>query len=209
MSTFLALRTRCSVRFSDAAFALVTDATWKDHVNTAYRRVQSAEALWPWRELTSTTLTVVAATRSIALPIDAWRVLSVYNSTDTIKLWPFEGTVEQLRQWDQTETGTPIQYRILNDLLQVYPIPTGSTVLTVEYLGRAADLSGDSDLPVFPSQYHDILVEGALADAYADDGNTSQYTLHDGRFKELLAEMRQDLLSDRQERSSEIVDNWF
>lgn len=210
MSTFLQLRTRASIRFGDAAFALVTDATWKNYINETYRRVISEEALFPNREIETTTLASVALTRAIALPTDSTRVLSVHDHTNFVKLEPIEGVAEHLRLYaTQTEDGVPVSYRVRNGNLLLYPLPTSIYTYWVEYLGRPADLSADADLPAFPSQYHDILVEGALADAYADDGNEKQYLLHDNRFKELFSAMRLDLLGERTERYYEPTDNFY
>src|SRR5207344_2974807 len=117
-------------------------------------------------------LASTALTRAVALPTDATRVLSVHDHTNYVKLEPLEGVAEHLRLWvTQTEDGVPVCYRIRNGNLLLYPLPTGVYTYYVEYLSRPADLSADGDLPAFPSQYHDILVEGALADAYLDDGN--------------------------------------
>jgi hypothetical protein len=209
VSTFSAIRTRCSVRFSDASFQIVTDAVWKDYVNAAYRRTIADEALFPNREL-STTINSVAQTRTLALPTDSTRILSIHDSTNFVKLEPLEGLAEHLRLWvTQTEDGVPVAYRIRNGSILLYPLPQGVNVYTVEYLGRPADLSGDSDLPAFPSQYHDILVEGALSDAYADDGNLKQQALHEARYHELFQAMRLDLLGERGERYYEPTDNFY
>lgn len=209
MSTFLAIRTRCSVRFSDAAFALVTDATWKDYVNAAYRRVVAEENLFPDREITGT-FNSVALARSVALPTDVTRITALHDDTNFVKLEPIEGLSEHLRLYaTQTEDGVPVSYRIREGKVFLYPLPTGIYAYTVEYLGRPADLNADGDLPAFPSQYHDILVEGALADAYLDDGNEKQYLAHDARFKELFQAMRLDLLGERTERYYEPTDNFY
>jgi len=83
-------------------------------------------------------------------------------------------------------------------------------VLQVEYFAGPANLlvSG-SDVPVFPSQYHRLLVEGALARAYLDDGNDKWSTMHFDREAKLLAGMVNDLLGPRQQRFSQIVDDWY
>jgi len=189
---------------------IITDLVWKDYVNACYRRINGAEPLWPWRETTTTTLTIAAETRSATLPTDVFRVVSAFNSTNKSKLTPTEGIAEHLFQWaSQTEDGVPVQYRVFNNQFQVYPLPTILTTFTIEYLVRPADLGADGDIPVFPSEYHDLLVEGALADAYLDDGNLKQQVAHEARYKEQFMQMREDVLSERTERYSEITDNFY
>ncbi len=206
---FSAIRTRCAVRFSDATNALITDTVWKDYVNAVNRRVMAEENLFPNRELT-TTLTSVASQRYLTLPTDSTRITSLHDDTNYVKLEPIEGLAEHLRLYvTQTETGVPVSYRIREGKIDLYPLPTGVYTYTVEYLGKPGDLSADADLPAFPAQYHDILVEGALADAYADDGNAGQYTIHNDRFKELFQAMRLDLLGERTERYYEPTDNFY
>lgn len=207
---FSAIRTRCAVRFADASFAIITDATWKDYVNARYRAVSADSPYWPFLAQRSTSVSVTSETRSTILPTDAFRVQNVWDSTDKVKLEPLEGTAEHWRFWpDNTEDGVPVNYRVRNNSLEVYPLPLVTTTFIVEYAAPPSALSADADLPAFPSQYHDILVEGALADAYADDGNLKQYELHESRFQMLLARMRADLLETQTERYYQITDNFF
>jgi response regulator RpfG family c-di-GMP phosphodiesterase len=71
-----------------------------------------------------------------------------------------------------------------------------------------ADLTA-SDAPVFPAQYHRILVLGALVRAYEDDGALEQAGYYENRFQRMLMGMKGDLLSPRHEGYPPIVDNFF
>lgn len=212
MSTFLQIRQRCAARFSDGSNDIVLDATWKDYVNGRYRNVQAAHPYWPFMESRSTSISIAAGVRSANLTTDGWRVSAVWSSTDGMPLTPLEGRAAYRTLFplgDSEAPGIPAFYRLKANALEVYPLPQVSTTFQVDLWLPAANLTADGDLPIFPSQYHDILVSGALSDAYLDDGNYKAHDVHEGRYKELLGAMMFDLLGPRNERNYEIVDDWY
>lgn len=210
---FSAIRTRCAVRFKDPANVIITDATWKDYVNHRYHEALGHSGLLraPWNEAVTTSLSVTAETRSATLPVDAWHVNSVYNSTALVKMEPLEGIAEHLRYWpDLTEDGTPVTYRIRNNTIEVYPLPSVTTALRVEYVAQLAVLSADADLPVFPQNFHGrLLVDGALADAYLDDGNQKQYDTHEAIFQAAIKDLVMWAGETQTERYPEVTDNFY
>ena len=203
---FSVLRTYAAMRFRDVGNTIVSDANWKLYVNTAYGDVLQALPFFPWNELV-TTLTYTASTRSQALPTDAWQVLSVFNGTDVWPMVELEGREQYLNLYPlQTEIGSPIHYRLFGQNIQIYPLPQNSTALTVEYISMPADMSADSDVPAFPEQFHDLLVIGALARAYRDDGNDDQASSYEAEFKEMLMPLITNMGQPRNPRFYEPVD---
>lgn len=206
---FSAIRTYCATRFRDTGNVIVTDVQWKDYVNTAYGDANMRVPYAPWNEV-SATVSVTAATRTGALPTNVFKVLAVYDATDQIPLVPLEGRTQVFSEYpSQDETGQPMHYRLLGGNILLYPIPTATTSLTVEYLKLPADLSADADVPAFPEAYHDILVSGAVALAYRDDGNLPMAQAYEKEAKEMIAAMIQDAMQPRQDRFYEIVDTAF
>lgn len=207
---FSVIRTRCATRFRDTAFSIVTDAEWKDYVNARYRKVQAASPYWPFEESALTSLTAFAAgDRKKPLPTNVVRVTAVWDSTHGTPLVPLEGRSDFLHLYpSQTETGPPQHYRIHDGNLYLYPLPDTAVTIQIEAFQDLTDLTSDADLPTFPAQFHDILVEGALADAYLDDGAQDQFKQHDDRFSGILNDMLQDQLQPKQERYYQIVDTW-
>jgi hypothetical protein len=111
---------------------------------------------------------------------------------------------------EQNESGVPELYRIYAGRIEVYPLPETNTVLHIEYPAPPALLANATDEPVFPEQYHSMLIEGALARAYVDDGNAAQAEIHLGQFASMLEAMRFDLLgAGRHDRYPTIVDTWW
>lgn len=206
---FSAIRTRCAARFRDTGFAIVTDNQWKDYVNDALADVQAATPFWPWFEATSS-VTVSANSHTAALPTNVVRVSSVLNDTDDIRMRPYEGASEHVADDPaDTWTGPPTYYRVYGTTLYVYPKPTASTSVKLEYTVSSSELSSDSDLPPFPAEFHRILVVGALAKAYEDDANAPMAQVYDANFTALLEGLKVSMLAARQERYPGIVDDFW
>lgn len=204
---FSAIRTYCALRFRDTGLTIVSDTDWKSYVNSVYGDMLSRCTWYPWNEAKST-LSYTAGTRSVNLPLDVWQVLAVWDSTNFQPLVPLEGRVQVYQLYPQeTETGPPMHYRVFNNGLQVYPLPTATTALVVEYIQRPADLSADADVPVFPVPYHDTIVSGAVAMAYRDDGNLQMAGAYDQEYEDSLKRMLADMMQPRQERYYQPVDD--
>jgi hypothetical protein len=204
---FSAIRTYAASRFRDPALVVVADADWKNYVNDTYQDMLSRCTWFPWNEA-SASLSFGIGVRSVALPLDAWQVLSVWDATDFLPLVPLEGRVTPYQLYpQQNETGQPQHYRVFNNKLQVYPLPTATTSLTVEYVVRPADMVADADLPVFPSIYHGALAAGAVMLAYKDDGNLQMSGAYQQEYEDQIKRMLVDLMQPRTERYYEPVDD--
>lgn len=206
-----ALQARCTDRFRDPSHDILSNAQWLDYLNDAYADVQAATPFWPWFATSDATLTVAANARTTALPVNVFGVTAVLNDTDDIRMRPFNaGTSETYAEYPtDTDSGPPLQYRVLGTTLYVYPKPTVTTALRVEYTKPAAELATGSDLPAFPAQFHRILVEGALARAYTDDANLKQAQAHEEAFAAILGDLKDAMLQPQEESYPEIVDNFW
>lgn len=208
MSTLTVIRDECEARFQDTGNLIVTEATWLLLINSRYRRVMGDNEQWPFLEAQGT-VSVTASTRSGALPTGVYTILAAWNDTDNVKMVPIDSYRAYRAEFpDDDESGTPVFYRVVDDDLWVWPKPTATTSIKIDYRVAEADLAA-ADSPAFPSQFHPILISGALADAYLDDGNLRQYEVHEGHFQEQLAKMRHELLTARTERYHQIVDDFY
>lgn len=202
------MTTRLKTRFRDTAGSVVSDPAWLGYLNDAYADVNGTLPWWPWMESHSTDLSIAASGTSVALPANASRVTNVWNKTEQVQMVPLEGrsTYRNLYPFAD-EVGTPTHYRIFGATLEVFPLPTATTLFRVDYFAPPAELVTAE--PVFPSQYHRILIEGAMARAYEDDGNPEQAGIHHEHYNAILAGMVLDLGSgDRQDRYPGITDTW-
>lgn len=204
------IRTRCETRFRDTGNNIYSDAEWNEYILDAEAMVLSASPFWPFIKKRTTTLTVLANTGSIALPDDTPRVLAVFNSTQDYTLVPLGGNVSPYVVYPDFETsrGEPIHYRVYDGDLEVYPWPSQDTVLTVDYEVHPSLDTGDTAEPAFPEVYHRILVPGALALAYEDDGNFDMAQAQQARFERGIDQMKMDLLAPQHESYPALRDDW-
>lgn len=205
-----ALVARCKVRFKDTGNAIYSDANWVDYINEAIRQVWRATPWWPFRAARSTSLSYAASTRAASLPTDATQILAVRDATNDTALVPIQGhDVEWIIDPSNEETGLATRYRVFGTTLEIYPLPQSAITVHVEYRQGVNLLDSGSEEPVFPETYHDVLVHGALALAYEDDGNLDKAALQRGRFDSDLAHMVTDLCSSDQGRHYQVVDDFW
>lgn len=211
----LAMRTRCEERFRDPANDIVTAAEWDSYLNEAYSDVQSQTDLWPSYEATAD-VTVSAGTASPTITDEPWTVRSVFNVTDDIVMTPLSGLTTPIRRFgdgagptpDASDQGEPRWYRMFGKSLEVFPRPAKDTTIRVEYTASLVEeLSLDGDVPThLPQSFHRMLIEGALARAYEDDGNANQARLHWDHYMTYLRRLPGHLLMSRTESNVPIMD---
>lgn len=86
---------------------------------------------------------------------------------------------------------------------------SGGSATTGYHLVVTWRTASGSGSPVWPSQYHDILIPGALAQAFLDDGNVSQAAEYEKRFDAAVAGMRATVLLSRTETNQYIRDTFW
>lgn len=204
------LTARLKTRFRDPSEDVITSTEWLSYLNDAYRDVIAAHPDWPFLEQRNSAFTATAAARTTTLPTDCFRVRAVYNATDQLAMNQIDGLDMVFRLYpSQAEPGPPVHFRLRNNLIEWYPLPEVSTTIVLDYIATPVMLSAGADEPVFPEQYHHLLVEHALARAYEDDGNVQQAAVHNERFATGLSGMMADLLSARMPYYPTIVDTWW
>lgn len=204
------MKTRCATRFRDPNNAIVAAGEWENYLNDAKAEVDAASERWPWLESRDTTLNLAAGVSTVAIPGSGWFVLSVLDSTndailDEISMWT---TPDRVFPSEGDETGPPEFYRVFGSNIEVYPTPDDAVVLHVTYLTAATELSAGGDVPPWGSEFHRILVEGALSKAFLDDGNLEQGQAHAAVFQGLLAQMKATYLRNRGGGFAVLGDNW-
>lgn len=200
---------RAEARFGDSDNAVFTAAEWLTFVNEAYMDVVIDDPLAPYLESRDTSITLSAGDGEATLPTDVWHVTAVFNSTDNIPLAPIPGRSEFRRYFPEPASGQgmPLYYRLRGNTLEVYPTPSSSTALTLDVLVPPAVLTVETE-PVFPEQFHRILVDGALAKAHADDENLNQSAYYQGRFDRGMQKLRVFLQQPRTESYPEVLDTF-
>ncbi len=210
---FSAIRTYAAARFRDTNNIVVLDTgpgpNWKDYVNDTYNDALSRCTYFPWSEA-STVVQVPANTRGVALPTDVWQVEAAWDQDNQFPLVALEGRQQVYNEYpQQTEVGQAMHYRVWSNQFEVYPMPQTTTNYKLEYILRPPELVNDTDVPVFPVQYHRMLADGATALAYVDDGNLQQAQVYQTRYEARVEKMLEDIMQPRQDRYYEIVDTHY
>ena len=143
-------------------FDYLSDTRQGQFINRSYQEM-AEERDFPY--LQATTTGVAPLTIS-----DLRTVESVSNATQDYKLSPLDRRNLTDFAHDLTTVGTPSYwYMTTADTLAVYPANTTDT-LTVYYWKVPATMAG-TDTPAIASRYHLLIVDGAVAYAYADSDN--------------------------------------
>lgn len=212
MATVANLVIRCASRFRDVNNAINSPTDWLAYLNDAYDWVNSecGANAWPQMENT-TTLTFGIGVATVPLPTDTHRVVSVWDATDQVILIPIKGWVTPKARFGDTSTGAPGFYRIFGGQMTVYPTPTVSTNLTVDYLSGPIPLTsgGGNPTPPFPSEYHQVLVEYALGLAYLDDGAADMSKAHMTAASAILVQLQVALMGGQEDSLPQIVDSFY
>lgn len=120
-------------------------------INDALDRLAVRYA-WPWLE-TLTTFSTVVGTANYNLPADHRR---------TLELWTEDGSLEPYQRRDITRftgvNGKPRVYAIKNNDIYLAPVPTEVLTINHLYIGHETALANDSDQPLIPDAYNDLLV---------------------------------------------------
>ena len=101
-------------------------------------------------------------------------VLSVVDSLADVSLSRADRRFILNQDADLSETGTPAVYWLEGNTVTVWPGSSSDTI-TVRYVQTPTDLSSDSDTPVIPAQFHDLIVLGAVAQAQMDNDDWQGY----------------------------------
>ncbi len=155
------------------------------------------EERWPWLEK-STTVSLVAAQSSYALPADCRTVFSAYDASGN------EYDDASVRDLVITDRDIPSKfgfgYYYSTDGLNLYvaPVPTATGTLTVRYIANETALSADGDSPLLPSAYHQgvvelaaMLVQNRRMAGTDDSRRADQYQKN---YNRLLHKMRREAL---------------
>ena len=169
----------------------------KKFINRNLRNICGGEqAIWKFREKKKD-IYMVGGQREYDMPNGFILFIRPADNTNRIPL--------QLNQdWEylpMTATGTPVQYWIYKHKLNVFPTPTKdmeNDKYTIHYLTNnfAIDEDGcgkpileyETDEPIIPEVYRDILVYGAVRDFRANAAD-AKAAFYDKKYKELYHNM--------------------
>jgi len=180
----------------------------KNAVNDAINYINTREFSWPYNHATQTE-TLVAGTTRYTIPTNAKHVdydtfrlvddssLSVEGKSLTIIDYK-DYLNKFINQEDSSDVGgVPSHvFRTPDNNFGLYPYPDKTYSLKFEYYIYTTALSAATDVPTIPSQYRQVIVDGATAFGYQYRGEGNEYQLNFARFEDGIKSM-QTLLSNR------------
>lgn len=109
-----------------------------------------------------------------------------------------ERSLDFLRNLDPNNdnTGVPLYYAVkavtaTAVTLQLYPIPNAIYAVQIDGLLVGSDLSADADVPGMPEDFHDLIIDGVLADEFADQEDKGELVgYHEAKHEKRLRDLR-------------------
>jgi len=180
----------------DRGFDYVSPTRVAYWLNRVYHRACEREP-WPFLQATTTGVSPLAIS-------DVRSVLSVVDTTSgSPVVWRDQRTILE-EDPNLESTGTPDYWYLASGSLTVYPVNTTDTI-SVVYTKVPSDLSSDSDIPLIPTRYHYLLVDGACAHAYEDSDNFEAAANAWNSYFQAIEEMANTLMVEGYDNPNEIV----
>lgn len=139
----------------------------KDYLNERYRKLQTSVGLGRVRFGTVSFNTAIGTfTYS---PANLLKPITIAYAAGNRLLT--QKTMDEIRMLDpdSSMTGEPEcfvlqQFGATSCTLYIWPKPAGVYALSVDGIVKGSDMTVNADIPVFPEDFHDLLVFGATAD---------------------------------------------
>lgn len=147
-------------------------------------------------EITSQSYATVNGTATLSLPSNYARCVDLSNTDDQRVLEQMD-----LRDYDDAviASGSPVFWVVVGSNVTLYPTPDNAYNLRLRYWKLPTDLSGDTDTPEIPSQYHHLLIRYALIRCYQRENDYQAAEYQRTEFERDLQKLRGEVHSaDRQ-----------
>lgn len=130
------------------------EAFVKAMVNAGYHRIERA-AMWKFSEAEEEITSVAGQREAIGVPTNLSVPLMVHDIE-----WDRTLDYHDERQkiLPLSDTGHPQYYSVWSGGIRFYPLPTTARGYTLRYYRSWTDLVDDSDEPLIPETYHDLLI---------------------------------------------------
>ncbi|MCP4607743.1 MAG: hypothetical protein GY845_03360 [Planctomycetes bacterium] len=183
-----------------------------DWINTAYIDVQSQHAIWHFMQ-DDFSFQTTASKREYSIAdtgvtdLETWKLddygsFRVYLTSSGVanEQYMYQLLWDDYRQMylygaTRTAEGLPNYVSVQPDEgLNLYLVPDDIYTIVGEYYKVPAELSGDTDVPIIPSQFHMIIVWRALMFYAGYDAANEKYAMGKTEYKKLLMRLEIDQL---------------
>lgn len=147
----------------------------KDHVNEAYRALQTSIGLGRVRRSVQSFATTNGNdTYNLSNPTvtnNVIKTVAIYYEAGNRILTEVTDVDLRTSDPDLSRTGAPetfvvLKYQPTYVTIRIHPVPDAAYTLKVDGLVQGTDMSADADVPAFPEDYHDILVHDGLEEEF-------------------------------------------
>jgi hypothetical protein len=166
----------------------------KARINQRYRQVQSTLNLERTRRSGGTVATVSGT--ATAIVSGTAKILGLYDGDVRHQVLE-EVTRAAILQQEaaSAEVGVPRMWAVDQHIADVvvarfFPTPNAVYTLDMDRLAAGTELTADDDEPTTPVDFHDVFVDGVMADEYLKLENEAAARRFEARFERRLAELR-------------------
>ncbi len=183
-----------------------------DWINTAYIDVLSQHTNWLFMQ-EDFSFQTIASQREYSISetgvtdLEKWKVdnygsFRVYLTSSGVanEQYMYPLLWEDYRQMylygaTRTSKGLPSYFAVMPDKsLNFYQVPDNIYTITGEYFKVPAELDGDADIPIIPTQFHMIIVWRALMFYGGFDAANEKYAIGKNEYTKLLMRLEMDQL---------------
>lgn len=189
-----AARAVCLLSTSD-----ISDAKMIKWVNEANDKVCSAFD-WPFLKDSDDTIQTGSGTGIADMPADFARLRTVLLKDKTTKLAEISDNEAWERWGDDYPDGTPSVFWFTDeDTIQIAPIESGQTDLTVHYWKTPTALTAVGNTPVFDDRFHLVLADWVLYRVYEREEDYQKAQRHEVAFNRGINDMARHYFNQAQD----------
>jgi len=181
-----------------------------DWVARAYRDVQNLHRNWDFLRSDFTFPTIVGnqeyTPAAANLPehqswkTDSFRIFENARGWDDevwLRYYPWEDFRDiYIRSGNRDATGRPLAWTIrpTDQAVVLWPLPDTDYTIVGEYFKRAQVMTANTDVPIFPVEFHDVLMWRALMFYAGFENAAPEYAVAKGEYGDTLSKLRRDQL---------------
>lgn len=189
------IRTKVQQRIKDTGYS-TSEIT--NYINDTQNDIFNEYPLAFWETTQNYTLAtgVSDITNGSGLPTDFVQAIDMYltqTGLESLLVYRDYQDIDQLYP-DPTDTtinpnGIPKFWYKYGNTIRVFPAPAGDYTLTLRYLKRPTLLSNDSDVPALPQEFEELLIAGATFRILQIKDNYDQASIWQNKYDELLSKL--------------------
>lgn len=190
-----------------AGYATDTDTAQNAAIDAAFREVAGSRN-WGWLQATATPTLTVGSNVLTALPTDLAMPTEVRIEFGTdfiepLKFLDYDELNDKIHKY--RENDVPVQWSWYNNTIYIWPRPDKAYTVTLDYYSIPVGPTGDSWVPPFDSDFHQILAWGALRWLSFRERDWWAHMTADQEYRQLLREMES---ADARGSESAVVGKW-